>query len=163
MTYEQFTKYVDKLRSFGFDVYRNKTKGNNYAVFTDGVNIGGIYESRYNQNAVYITTKHKQGYDYGDGFVCSNDITFSELTKEITQEAFHKVPKYYSDPVDYSKIIKYSSFDEWIKKSGSADLYDIPLYVYATIVWNNEPENPENVIIKIGKTTPEEGQHKNSL
>lgn len=123
-----FKLFVEKLKSFGFNVYLNKPSSHyNYAVFTDGKNVGYIEEAYFNKRGVKISTVHKPNHDYGTGFACrgkDNPITLSELTPETARQAFAIVPPYFTRWIQ-GPIRKYKDFEDWKRNCRTADQYDL--------------------------------------
>ena len=128
MTRENFLKFTEKLQGFGFKVYLNKQlSAHNYAVFTDGMNIGKMHESEFGSNAVTLSTCHKPCNEYGTGFSCQGPdkyLSLEDLTLNKAVEAFCTVPEAFG-PADWTKIRKWASFKDWKNHSLTAGQYHI--------------------------------------
>lgn len=137
MTREQFTRFTDKLRSFGYQVYLNKKNSffdSNYAVFTDGKNVGGINESQFDTFVtVHLNTIHKPCRGAGTGFAIGRekehfgtdyDYTLDELTPSVAQQAFKTVPPGFENDF-FGPIRKYRDFEDWKQNSPYRDQYEI--------------------------------------
>lgn len=123
-----FKLFVEKLKSFGFKVYLNNTDPfYNYAVFTDGKNIGYMGEAYFNQKGVNFSTVHKPSHNYGTGFACKekdSPVILSELTPEIARQAFATIPPYFTNWVQ-EPIRKYKDFEDWKRNALTADQYNL--------------------------------------
>ena len=121
-------QFVEKLRSFGYQVFLNKTASkSNYAVYTDGKRIAKMSEARFNIGGVNIGTTHKPCREYGTGFSLQGEfdyLTLDTLTKEKAEEGFCTVPAGWPY-VDASKIVKYADFGQWKRTALTADQYDL--------------------------------------
>ena len=119
-------QFVEKLRSFGYRVYLNKSASDsNYAVYTDGIRIAKMNQAAFNIGGVNIGTVHKPCTDYGTGFSLQGQydyLTLSELTAEKAEEGFCSIPKGWPY-INPSKIVKYRDFEDWKRNSRMADLY----------------------------------------
>lgn len=128
MTRENFKKFAEKLRGFGFRVYLSKPETPyNYAIFTDGVNIGRMHESEFGSNAVTLSTCHKPCNEYGTGFSCQGPdeyLSLEDLTLSKAVEAFSVIPEAFG-PADWRKIRRWGEFKDWKKHSPTAGQYDI--------------------------------------
>lgn len=128
MERKKFKLFVEKLKSFGFKVYLNKLSSPyNYAVFTDGKNIGYMEKAHFNQEGVKFSTVHKPSRNYGTGFACrekDSPVVLSELTPEIARQTFATIPPYFTNWVQ-EPIRKYEDFEDWKRNALTADQYNL--------------------------------------
>ena len=123
--------FCEKVRSFGYRVYPNKPGScGNYAIVTDGINVGRMGEAQYNQKAVVFSTVHVPQRSCGSGFSCEgkpidDGVTLDALQKKHVMESFSAYPAWVTAfHTNGNTIEKYKDFEDWKKRSIYSDQYD---------------------------------------